>query len=112
MLTNLFFFPFLYPVCHNKEHGFWHSGVLLQDFQAFEEELGGEMRLILFPQPHEVWASWLGLCVGACSGCKMESDRFHSSLLLEDLAMLSSGTFFYSGNENVSWPVRDEQLDK
>lgn len=86
--------------------------MLLQDFQAFEEELGGEPGVILFPQPHGVWASWLGLCVGACSGYKMGSDRFHSPLLLEDLSMLNSGTFLYKGNEHVRWPVCDEQLDK
>lgn len=86
--------------------------MLLQDFQAFEEELGGEPGVILFPQPRGVWASWLGLCVGACSGCKMGSDRFCSPLLLEDLSMLNSGTFLYNRNNRVRWPVCDEQLDK
>lgn len=81
-------------------------------FQAFEEELGGEPEVILFPQLHGVWASWLGLCVGACSGYKMGSDRFHSPLLLEDLSMLSSDTFLYNGNEHERWPVCNEQLDK
>jgi len=42
--------------------------MLLQDFQAFEEELEGELGSIVFPQPHGVRASWLGLHVGACSG--------------------------------------------
>lgn len=41
------------------------------------------------------------LYVGACSGYGMGSDRFHSSLLLEDLSMLNSGTLLYSGGEKV-----------
>lgn len=84
----------------------------LQDFQAFEEELGGEPEVILFPQPHGVWVSWLGLCVGACSGYKMGNDRSYGPLLLEDLSMLNSGTFFYNRNNYVRWPVCDKQLDK
>lgn len=75
--------------------------MLLQDFQAFKEEFEGELGSIVFPQPHGVWASWLGLHVGACSGYVMESDRFHSSLLSEDLSVLNSGTFLYSRGEKV-----------
>jgi len=42
----------------------------------------------------------------------MESDRFHSPLLLEALSMLNSGTFLYSGSKHVVRPLCDEQLDK
>lgn len=77
------------------------SGIqmLLQDFQAFEEELEGELGSCFLSLmgfgPH----GWL--YVGACSGYGMGSDRFHSSLLLEDLSMLNSGTLLYSGGEKV-----------
>lgn len=48
-----------------------------------------------FLQPHGVWTSWLGLCVGAGSGYKVGNTRFHSPVLLEDLSLLNSGTFLY-----------------
>lgn len=89
MLTNLFFSPSApFATTRSMASGTWMC--CFRIFQAFEEELGGEPEVILFPQPHGVWASWLGLCVGACSGYKMGSDRFHSPLLLEDLSMLNS----------------------
>lgn len=57
--------------------------------------------MTLLPQPYGVCTSWLGLCVGACSGYKMGSDRSLSPLFLEDLSMLNSGTFLCSRNAHV-----------
>lgn len=98
MLTNFCSSSALFATKRSMASGIQ---MLLQDFQAFEEEFEGELGLIVFPQPHGVCASRLGLHVGACSGYGMGSDRFHSSLLSEDLSMLNSGTFLCSRSEKV-----------